>query len=91
VGIDLEKCREFLGHYRSQAPLAPADLTAMPELFEAQRLVKIVKKCDNLLAKQAVVPQQAKDAVKFALVLERECARVRWLSDNPLPMTEDAS
>ncbi|WP_222267303.1 phosphotransferase [Modestobacter marinus] len=90
VGIDPDRCRAFLQHYRSQAPLAEADLAAMPEVFEAQRLVKIVKKCDNLLTKQAMIPQQAKDAVKFSLVLERECARVRWLTDNPFTLTEYA-
>jgi Ser/Thr protein kinase RdoA (MazF antagonist) len=90
VGIDPDKCRVFVDHYRSQAPLAEADLAAMPDVFQAQRLVKIAKKCDNLLAKQAIIPQQPKDAVKFALVLERECARVRWLSDNPFTLTEKA-
>jgi Ser/Thr protein kinase RdoA (MazF antagonist) len=90
VGIDPDMCRIFLQHYRSQAPLAEADLAAMPEVFQAQRLIKIAKKCDNLLAKQATIPQQPKDAVKFALVLERECARMRWLSDNPFTLTENA-
>ncbi|WP_369132712.1 phosphotransferase [Modestobacter sp. I12A-02662] len=90
VGIDPDRCRTFLRHYRGQAPLAGADLAAMPGLLEAQRLVMVVKKCDNLLTKQAMVPQQAKDAVKFSLVLERECARVRWLADNPHTLTEDA-
>ncbi|GAA3104305.1 hypothetical protein GCM10010464_79370 [Pseudonocardia yunnanensis] len=90
VGIDPDMCRVFLQHYRSQAPLAEADLAAMPEVFQAQRLIKIAKKCDNLLAKQATIPQQPKDAVKFALVLERECARMRWLSDNPFTLTENA-
>jgi Ser/Thr protein kinase RdoA (MazF antagonist) len=90
VGIDPDKCRAFVLAYRSQAPLAEADLAAMPDVFQAQRLVKIAKKCDNLLAKQAMIPQQPKDAVKFALVLERECARVRWLTDHPFTLTEDA-
>jgi Ser/Thr protein kinase RdoA (MazF antagonist) len=90
VGIDPEMCRAFVHHYRSQAPLAKADLAAMPDVFQAQRLIKIAKKCDNLLAKQATIPQQPKDAVKFAMVLERECARVRWLTDHPFTLTEDA-
>jgi Ser/Thr protein kinase RdoA (MazF antagonist) len=90
VGIDPDQCRAFLRHYRSEAQLAEADLATMPEVFQAQRLVKIAKKCDNLLAKQAMIPQLPKDAVKFALVLERECARVRWLTDNPFTLTENA-
>ncbi len=90
IGLDPDRCRAFLQHYRGQAPLAGADLAAMPEVFEAQRLVKVVKKCDNLLTKQAMVPQQDKDAVKFSLILARECARVRWLTDNPFTLTEYA-
>ncbi len=89
VGIDRDRCRAFLHYYRSQAPLTEADLAAMPDVFQAQRLIVIAKKCYNLLTKQAIVPRQSKDAIKFALLLERECARVRWLTDNPFTMTED--
>jgi Ser/Thr protein kinase RdoA (MazF antagonist) len=90
VGIDLDSCRTFLHYYRSHAPLSEADLAAMPEVFQAQRLIVIVKKCDNLLTKQALIPRQPKDAVKFAQLLERECGRVRLLTDNPFTITEDA-
>lgn len=89
-GIDLDRCRTFLRHYRSQAPWTEADLAAMPELFQVQRLIVIAKKCDNLLTKQSIVPRQPKDAVKFALLLERECARLRWLTNNPWTLTEEA-
>lgn len=90
VGLDLDRCRTFLHHYRSHAPLAEADLATMPEVFQAQRLMVIVKKCDNLLTKQSLIPRQPKDAIKFAYVLERERACVRSLIDNPFTMTEDA-
>jgi Ser/Thr protein kinase RdoA (MazF antagonist) len=88
-GIDPDRCRTFLHHYRNLAPLAEADLAAMPDVFQAQRLIVIVKKCENLLTKQAIVPRQPKDAAKFALMLERECNRVRWFTDNPITLTED--
>ncbi len=90
VDIDPDMCRTFVHHYRTQGPLGQPDLAAMPEVFQAQRLVKVAKKCDNLLTKQALVPRQPKDAENFALILQRECARVRWLTDNPFPLTEDA-
>ena len=44
----------------------------------------IAKKSSNLLTKQAVVPQQSKDAIKFRLVRSLECARVRWAHRQPL-------
>ncbi|TLM83511.1 phosphotransferase [Pseudarthrobacter sp. NamE5] len=87
--VNLDLCRTFLRHYRSQTSLTDADLAALPEVFQAQRLVVIAKKCQNLLTKQAVLPRQPKDALNFALLLHRECARVRWLTDNPFPITED--
>ena len=54
------------------------------------RLIVIAKKCNNLLTKQAVVPPAVKDAFSFALLLQRECARVRWLTDNTFTTSEDA-
>jgi Ser/Thr protein kinase RdoA (MazF antagonist) len=82
--------RAFLRHYRSQAPLADADLAALPEAFQAQRLIVVAKKCQNLLTKQAITPRQSKDALSFSLLLNRECTRVRWMTHNPFPATEDA-
>ncbi|MCD5340638.1 phosphotransferase [Arthrobacter sp. AK04] len=82
--------RAFLRHYRSQAPLGDADLAALPEAFQAQRLIVVAKKCQNLLTKQAITPRQSKDAHSFSLLLNRECTRVRWITHNPFPATEDA-
>jgi Ser/Thr protein kinase RdoA (MazF antagonist) len=82
TGLDPYLTREFLAHYRSQASVADADLRAVPALLRAQRLGKVLKKCDNVLTRQATAPQQQKDVTRFPRVLERECARVRWLTDN---------
>lgn len=89
-GVDPDRCRTFLNHYRSRAPLAEVDLAAMPDIFQAQRLVVIVKKSDNLLTKQAIIPREPSDANKFARMLEREFNRVHWLTDNPFSLTEDS-
>lgn len=88
VNVDLG--RAFLHHYRSQAPLPDADLAALPEVFQAQRLIVVAKKCQNLLTKQAIVPRQSREALGFALLLQRECARLRWITHNPFPVKEDA-
>ena len=88
--INTDLGRAFLRHYRSQASLPDADLAALPEAFQAQRLIVVAKKCQNLLTKQAIVPRQSKDALSFSLLLQRECARVRWSTHNPFPLKEDA-
>lgn len=84
VGIDRDRCNVFLRQYRTQAPVAGPDLAALPEVFQAQRLIVVAKKCQNLLTKQAIAPRQSKDARSFALLLERERARVRWFGNHSL-------
>ena len=84
VGIDRTRCTIFLREYRSQAPAAGPDLATLPEVFQAQRLIVVAKKCQNLLTKQAIVPRQPQDARSFALLLERECVRVHWFGNNSL-------
>jgi len=70
-------------------PLFRPEHGDLPEVFPAQRLIVVARKCQNLLTKQAIVPRQSKDAFSFALLLKRECARVRWLTNNPFPLTEE--
>jgi ATP-binding cassette subfamily B protein len=82
VGMDADLCAAFLADYSEQAPLAGADLDALPLLLCAQRLVKVVKKCDNIIAKAARATQAGKDADKFAGLVQREVQRVRWLADH---------
>jgi homoserine kinase type II len=89
-GLDPRLCEEFLRSYRREAPLAQPDLRALPSVLRAQRLIKVVRKCDNLLTKHSLAPQRAKDAAKFAVMLERERARLRWLDEHPLHFAEDA-
>jgi Ser/Thr protein kinase RdoA (MazF antagonist) len=88
--FNIDLGRAFLRHYRSHAPLPDLDLAALPEVFQAQRLIVVAKKCQNLLTKQAIVPRQSKEALSFSLLLKRECARVRWITHNPFPVKEDA-
>ena len=82
IGLDQSLTREFLTHYRPEAPASDADLGAVPALFRAQRLGKVLKKCDNVLTTHALAPEQDKHVTNFPRVIERECARVRWLGDN---------
>jgi hypothetical protein len=53
--IDKDLCRTFLRHYRSHTPPADTDLAALPEVFQAHRLI-IAKKCNNLLASRRSHP-----------------------------------
>jgi Ser/Thr protein kinase RdoA (MazF antagonist) len=88
-GLDLDLARAFLGHYRTWAPVADADLRSLPELFRAQRLSKVLKKCDNVLAMRAIPQRKPNEVPRFARVLEDECTRVRWSTRDLSTLTED--
>jgi Ser/Thr protein kinase RdoA (MazF antagonist) len=82
VGLDLDRCRRFLAAYRAVAPLAVAEIDALPLVFRAQRLLKVVNKCRNYRLKDVQVRQQEKDARKVAVMAEREAVRLQWLDEN---------
>ena len=79
VGYDYGRCRDFLAAYRAEEPLPQEEATALPLLCRGQRLLKVLKKCSNFLAKNAVVPQEVKDVRKLATMAEREATWLRWL------------
>jgi Ser/Thr protein kinase RdoA (MazF antagonist) len=83
VGLDPGRAGSFLTHYRAQTPLTDRDLRAVPALLRAQRLGKVVKKCQNALTVHAATTRDHPvDVVRFARALDRERARIRWLSDD---------
>jgi Ser/Thr protein kinase RdoA (MazF antagonist) len=79
IGFDYSRYRELMLAYREVAPLAREEIQALPLTFREQRLVKVLNKCNNLLTKDAVVPQAAKDVRKLATMAAREAVRLRWL------------
>ena len=79
IGFDYARCRDFLLAYREAESLPVEEIQALPLIFRGQRLVKVQNKCDNLLRKDAVVPQEAKDVRKLAIMVEREARRLCWL------------
>jgi homoserine kinase type II len=79
VGFNYERCRDFVAAYREEDSLSEKEALALPLLFKAQRLLKVMNKCSNLLNKQALVAQAAKDAQKVAMIAGREVDRLRWL------------
>ncbi|WP_448613252.1 phosphotransferase [Modestobacter sp. URMC 112] len=90
VGLDLRLTREFLHHYRAGSPVVDADLGFLPHLLRAQRLEKVLKKCDNVLTMQLVAPGRPKNVDRFARMLEAECVRVQWLEQDPVQhLTQD--
>jgi Ser/Thr protein kinase RdoA (MazF antagonist) len=88
VGLDLDLAGQFLHHYRTQAPVTDRDLRAVPAFLRAQRLGKLLKKCQNVLTVQATTQQHPVDVTKFARGLDRECSRVRWLTEHVLTLPE---
>ena len=79
VGLDYQRCRNLVQAYQEVEPLAREEVQALPLIFREQRLVKVLNKCNNLLMKDAIVPQEAKDVRKLATMAEREAIRLRWL------------
>jgi len=79
IGLDPRRCRELVLAYQEVEPLAREEVQALPLIFREQRLVKVLQKCNNLLTKDAIVLQEAKDMRKLALMAEREATRLRWL------------
>jgi len=79
VGLDYARCRDLLAAYREVESLPKEELRALPLIFRGQHLEKVQERCQNLVNKNAVVPQEAKDVRKLATKVEQEAARLRWL------------
>ena len=82
IGFDYACCRDFLQAYREIESLPEDELQALPLILCGQRLVKVQNKCDNLIRKDTIVPQEAKDVRKLAIMVEREAKRLRWLESH---------
>jgi homoserine kinase type II len=79
VGLDLARCCAFLAAYREAEPLGQDAVQQLPLLLRTQRLHKILNKCKNFLAKDAVVRQEDNDVRKITKIIEHETVRLRWL------------
>ena len=79
IGLDEGLVGDFLRAYEEIEEVRTAELDALPLVFQAQRLLKVIKKCQNVVAKHGIVAQEAKDVEKVAAIVDREQARVSWL------------
>ena len=82
VGLDFDRCRDLMRAYGEVEELPPAELGALPLVFRAQRLVKVLTKTTNFLRKHAVERQADKDVVKLIDIAEVEADRLRWLEEH---------
>lgn len=82
VGLDYRRCRDFIRAYQEVEALAREEIRALPLIFREQRLLKVLNKCNNLLTKNAIVPQEEKDIRKLATMAEREAIRLHWLEEH---------
>ncbi|MGH2688268.1 MAG: hypothetical protein ACRDKW_05615 [Actinomycetota bacterium] len=80
--MDPGPTRVFLDAYRAEHPLPSEEIAMLPLFFRTQRLVKVVGKCSNVVARHAAEAQTAKDVGKVALMARREVVRLRWLLDH---------
>jgi Ser/Thr protein kinase RdoA (MazF antagonist) len=85
--IDIERAAAFVRSYRTELPLAEADTAGLLIALRTQRLATVDKKCDNILAKHALIPRGPDDAAGFAGLVAREVGRLRWIADNEPQLT----
>jgi Ser/Thr protein kinase RdoA (MazF antagonist) len=79
IGLDYARCRDLLAAYLEVEPLPKEELRALPLIFRGQHLAKVQERCGNLVNKNALVPQEAKDVLKLVTKVEQETARLHWL------------
>ena len=79
VGLDYARCRDLLAAYREVETLPKEELRALPLIFRGQHLGKVRERCENLVNKNAVVPQEDKEVRRKVTKVEKETARLRWL------------
>ena len=61
--------------------LPAVEVAALPVIFRAERLGKVLTKTVNFLRKHEASRQQEKDVHKLLDAIEREADRVRWLEE----------
>jgi homoserine kinase type II len=82
-GLDYARCRDLLAAYQEVEPLPEEELRALPLILREQHFVmKVLKRCDNFVQRNSVVPQEAERARKLARRLEAEAVRLRWLEEH---------
>lgn len=86
VGLDFARCADFMAAYGEVEYLPAQELAALPLIFRAQRLFKVLTKTENFLRKHEAVRQAEKDVLKVVDMAEREADRVRWLEEQEDPL-----
>lgn len=75
IGLDLDRCSDFLHGYQEVEPLPPEEVECLPLVFRGQRLIRIFGRIERL-------PRQAEAVGRLAALAEVEVRRLRWLEDN---------
>jgi homoserine kinase type II len=81
--LDYTRCRDLLAAYQGVEPLPEEELRALPLILRQHFAIKALKRCDNLLWRNTIAPQEAARARrKLAKRLEKGAARLRWLEEH---------
>ena len=82
IDFDYTRCRDLLAAYQEVELLPEEELRALPLILRQHFAIKALKKCNNLLWRNSVAPQEAARARKLAKKLEAGAARLRWLEEH---------
>jgi len=88
VGLDFELCAILMAAYREVERLPEHELAALPLVFRAQRLIKVLTATEDCLQKQGTTRQDENDVVTVVDVAETEANRLRWLEEQEHPLLQ---
>ncbi|MGH9001278.1 MAG: phosphotransferase [Acidimicrobiia bacterium] len=83
VRISPERARAFLSAYLGAQPLAADELSAIPAVLRAQRLIRVAGKAAGLLRRHAHtgVPERTGAVAKLAENVEADVRLMEWVAD----------
>jgi homoserine kinase type II len=85
-GLDVELCAGLMAAYAELEPLAPAELEALPLVFRAWRLEKVMSTTMKFLRRHEVHGARGGAVEKIVDVAETEADRLRWLEEQELAL-----
>lgn len=82
VALDFERCAVLMAAYAEVERLPEHELAALPLVFRAERLIKVLARTENCLRMQGTTSPEENDVVTVVDIAETEADRLRWLEEH---------
>jgi homoserine kinase type II len=86
VGLDFERCASFMAAYAEVERMPVQELAALPLVFRAQRLVRVLCETTSFLNKHRAAHHDEEDLLGVVDMAETEADRLRWLEEHEAPL-----